>query len=454
MALIKCPECGKEISDKADFCPNCGCPKSEFEASVQENSATCARCGKTLIDANRYYCDECRDIIKKSEQKNNEVTFNNRITPSLARQKRILNTVRWIFAAFIFFLALTLFFSYGISGFFTFALLSLCGVFVSPLSNKLPEVFPIFLRVLLPILFFFAAVAATPSRDTQNTANINNIESEVSVTETESESHVQEPESLIDGAEEESQSKQQVSEIPVTEEIKDDAIIYVDVFDSDLKENWSKYVGKHIRTSFEVGNCEDDYIVSSYEGGYFKVYPDNYRNFEYGDYIVVSGIISGKEGSYIEIINAHIEESGSEAISIYNKGLTAYNAQKEVEAEEYEASFKETAVSPTYEDLTRYPDTYKNTAIKIKVKITDVEPDGIILPGHYEAVMSGSSNKLAVYDDREIKEPKLVKGDTVIIYGYGDGLTTIKIQDTSKIIPKTVEKYTIPGINIKYIEFP
>ena len=26
MALIKCPECKKEISDKAASCPNCGCP--------------------------------------------------------------------------------------------------------------------------------------------------------------------------------------------------------------------------------------------------------------------------------------------------------------------------------------------------------------------------------------------------------------------------------------------
>lgn len=24
MALIKCPECGKEISDSAQMCPNCG----------------------------------------------------------------------------------------------------------------------------------------------------------------------------------------------------------------------------------------------------------------------------------------------------------------------------------------------------------------------------------------------------------------------------------------------
>lgn len=28
MAMIKCPECGKEISDKASSCPNCGCPMS------------------------------------------------------------------------------------------------------------------------------------------------------------------------------------------------------------------------------------------------------------------------------------------------------------------------------------------------------------------------------------------------------------------------------------------
>ena len=26
MALINCPECGKEISDKAISCPNCGNP--------------------------------------------------------------------------------------------------------------------------------------------------------------------------------------------------------------------------------------------------------------------------------------------------------------------------------------------------------------------------------------------------------------------------------------------
>ncbi len=35
MSLIKCAECGKEISDKADKCPNCGCPLNEKDLGVE-----------------------------------------------------------------------------------------------------------------------------------------------------------------------------------------------------------------------------------------------------------------------------------------------------------------------------------------------------------------------------------------------------------------------------------
>lgn len=30
MALITCTECGKEFSEKAPACPNCGCPTEEI----------------------------------------------------------------------------------------------------------------------------------------------------------------------------------------------------------------------------------------------------------------------------------------------------------------------------------------------------------------------------------------------------------------------------------------
>jgi hypothetical protein len=38
MALIKCPECGKEISDKAASCPHCGIPNANAKKWYQENS--------------------------------------------------------------------------------------------------------------------------------------------------------------------------------------------------------------------------------------------------------------------------------------------------------------------------------------------------------------------------------------------------------------------------------
>jgi len=37
MAIIKCPECGHEISDKAKSCVSCGCPvlqKKDMEHSL------------------------------------------------------------------------------------------------------------------------------------------------------------------------------------------------------------------------------------------------------------------------------------------------------------------------------------------------------------------------------------------------------------------------------------
>lgn len=37
MALIKCPECGKEISDKAPACPHCGYPMVQEDFNVENN---------------------------------------------------------------------------------------------------------------------------------------------------------------------------------------------------------------------------------------------------------------------------------------------------------------------------------------------------------------------------------------------------------------------------------
>lgn len=55
MALIKCLECGKEISDKASACPNCGCP---IEKGKAENVCS--------INGIKYNLTEELNLIKSS----------------------------------------------------------------------------------------------------------------------------------------------------------------------------------------------------------------------------------------------------------------------------------------------------------------------------------------------------------------------------------------------------
>ena len=50
MALMKCPECGKEISDKATSCPSCGCPISQVNQTVTENSTSSSNAMDYCVD--------------------------------------------------------------------------------------------------------------------------------------------------------------------------------------------------------------------------------------------------------------------------------------------------------------------------------------------------------------------------------------------------------------------
>lgn len=54
MALINCPECGKQISDKAISCPNCGYPINFQNQQVQQNQEEylcCPKCGSRELHA-------------------------------------------------------------------------------------------------------------------------------------------------------------------------------------------------------------------------------------------------------------------------------------------------------------------------------------------------------------------------------------------------------------------
>lgn len=64
MALIKCPECGREISDKAVSCPGCGCPVSQFE-NVDYKDDKADKLMKTVKRIHRIYPNEKTKAIKE-----------------------------------------------------------------------------------------------------------------------------------------------------------------------------------------------------------------------------------------------------------------------------------------------------------------------------------------------------------------------------------------------------
>lgn len=60
MSLILCTECGKEFSDKAPACPNCGCPTDEIlrQASTNENKHLLEEIYKLHPDSKAYAIKE------------------------------------------------------------------------------------------------------------------------------------------------------------------------------------------------------------------------------------------------------------------------------------------------------------------------------------------------------------------------------------------------------------
>ncbi len=74
MALIKCPECGKEISDKAASCPNCG-------AMVKRKF--CQHCGEQ-IDNDCVICPKCGKQVEDLGSNNPNIVINNSSSASAA----------------------------------------------------------------------------------------------------------------------------------------------------------------------------------------------------------------------------------------------------------------------------------------------------------------------------------------------------------------------------------
>lgn len=63
MALIKCPECNREVSDKAEMCPYCGCPAKSFSTdsnnSINEQTEAISKPTSSDLDDKREKTKQC-----------------------------------------------------------------------------------------------------------------------------------------------------------------------------------------------------------------------------------------------------------------------------------------------------------------------------------------------------------------------------------------------------------
>ena len=84
MALIICPECGKEISDQASACPNCGAPVAK---------KFCQHCGEQ-IDKDCIICPKCGKQVQDLKQPDN-IIINNSASSSASSSAQATASARY-----------------------------------------------------------------------------------------------------------------------------------------------------------------------------------------------------------------------------------------------------------------------------------------------------------------------------------------------------------------------
>lgn len=240
-------------------------------------------------------------------------------------------------------------------------------------------------------------------------------------------------------------------------------ISYKHAFVYDLILNPSPYLNKYVETSFPVGSC------SSYDDGTVKMYteytdydlcgesenliiylPNGSTVYEDGKYVTVQGKLTYDEYQYI-LTDAKVVNIGSESEQDYQDGMVVYKYNRGMQLQAEKENFIESCEDVSYDDLLRYPETYDGKPIKLTIYASDVKADGWVFKGDILAEYEGK--ELIVFDDREVREPRLVTGDKVTVYATGAGLGKMQIKEEGLIFNKTVDDYNIPQISIKYTEW-
>ena len=403
MALIKCPECGKEISDKSKTCINCGYPISEYASELQTEE------------------QDVSEQIKENQGK--EKTFSSEIKKTNYAVEKTPFWKRWWF-------------------------LMLMCIFVPPVGivflwiAKKPKYAPVRTTIsvflaMYAVIWCVAMFGESDSASTQTDSKQTEVADRLEVPK---DSDEKENEKYAKGLEKYESGK------------------YLYVSTDDLKRYYANMDGVKIYCVIEIEDITDDGIIQSNltDGYMFSNFTAKEKyDIEVGKTVAILGKINGYSdygiaGNSIEFTDCYIFADGDEAKK-YGKEKSDEKLQKyfvatqevaesggDISEEEYKGFCEEL----DYTKILRNPDDYKNKYCKINGTVAQII-DGIL--GTITIYVEDSNgNKWECYYSYDDGETHLLDGDKVILYG--------KCKGTETATTILGEQKTLPSVGIEYLE--
>lgn len=427
MSLMKCPECGKEISDKSDICIGCGFPIKEYLNKTEEEKARKEKQEKELEQ--KYFCKSC---YKQNEIGVDYCEFcGNRLTPY---NKNICDENKKT------------------------------EIYQKNKEHK-PRKKAKIVWIVLGIIFLLWFAGST-SNDLNNETQESNKEtipsSELETQELETKKEIlKDIETIGEEIKTEEQTEEEMETIEYDfrdgmDKYFSEEYLYITL--EDLNKYHANMAGIKVFCVIEIDDIKDEKIQSNISDGYMMsnfIVVEKYENIKKGDVVAVLGEIGdyndyGKIGKTLNLNNCYIFAKGENAktyeLSESDENLKKYfeiteevaNSNNDVSEEE----FKTLCETYGHENIIRNPDQYKEKYCKLSGKVSQVI-EGVF--GSYTIYVKDSSSNIwgCTYSYKD-EETHFLEGDNVTFYGILNGTQT-----SNTVLGKQV---TMPYLKVKYIK--
>lgn len=423
MSLIKCPECGKEISSLASTCPHCRCPINAQTLGQAENEDTSISDEMHETDIQTFTNVEQFQAADKGEEKSSREIVD-----------LVLALVAVIFSIV----------SPGWGAIFGLILFIIFAVRLRKGGFKVKIFIALGISTFALILGMVNTVRDTDKSDTKET--------DTTETQTDSQENTdtQQPESNTEAVQ---------FDVSKGKELFDSGA-YKFILPKDLDSSAESLNGQQVYTVIEIEKKNDDTKAFQSDLGdrylYTSFIPadESYDTFQVGDKVAILGTIGdmtdaivGKAGNVNDCyVFSYGDEANQYLGTTSDASLTITPSKKEMEQAAdsmSEDDFKAQCQAYNAEDILRNPDQYKSGYCKLSGTVSQTI-DGAF--GLYTSIIvkDASGQQWDCFYIFKDGETRVLEGDSVTFYGTLNG--------TSKATSVLGKQMTLPSLDVKYLK--